>query len=79
MTYKRFFGLHSKSQDERILQIGFKGWKCQVYPKAVKSVLQAAGLTAENGVDSKVFYYGEAPEYKLIEEYYPVLKRLKDK
>lgn len=76
---KSIFGFHSKSQDERILQIGFKGWKCQVYPKAVKCVLQAAGLTAENGVDSKVFYFGEDPEYKLIEEYYPVLKRLKDK
>ncbi len=76
---KVFFGLHSKSQDERILQIGFKGWKRQVYPKAVKSVLNAAGLTAENGVDSRVFYYGETPEYKLIEEYYSVLKRLKDK
>lgn len=76
---KRFFGLHSKSQDERILQIGFKGWKCQVFPKALKSVLQAADLTAQNGIDSRVFYYGEEPEYKLIEEYYSVLKRLKDK
>ncbi|MBR5989816.1 MAG: Fic family protein [Prevotella sp.] len=70
---------HSKSQDGRILQIGFKGWKCQVNPKALKSVLQATGLTPEEGIDSKVFYYGADPEYKLIEEYYSVLKRLKDK
>lgn len=76
---KMFLNLHSKSQDERILQIGFKGWKCQINPKAVRSVLESAGLTAENGVDSRVFYYGDTPEYKLIEEYYPVLKRLKDK
>ena len=78
-TKKTWFGLHSKSLDERILQIGFKGWKCQIYPKAFKSVLHAAGLTPENGIDSKVFYYGAEPEYKLIEEYYSVLKRLKDK
>lgn len=76
---KTLLGLHSKSQNERILQIGFKGWKCQIYPKAFRSVLQAAGLTPENGIDSKVFYYGAEPEYKLIEEYYSVLKRLKDK
>ena len=78
-TKKTLFGLHSKSQDERILQIGFKGWKCQVNPKAFRSVLRVAGLTPENGIDSKVFYYGAEPEYKLIEEYYSVLKRLKDK
>lgn len=78
-TKKGLFGIKMPSQDERILQIGFKGWKKQVYPKTVKSVLKAAGLTPANGVDSKVFYYGAEPEYQLIEEYYSVLKRLKDK
>lgn len=76
---KNALSRHSKSQDERILQIGFKGWKCQVFPKTLKSVLRAAGLTPEEGIDSKVFYYGADPEYQLIEEYYSVLKRLKDK
>lgn len=78
-TKRGLFGIKMKSQDERILQIGFKGWKNQVFPKTVKSVLKAAGITPENGTDSKVFYYGAEPEYKLIEEYYSVLKRLKDK
>lgn len=78
-TKKSFWGLHSKSQDERIIQIGFKGWKKQINPKALKSVLQAAHLTAEFGVDSNVFFYDDEPEYKLVEDYYPILKRLKDK
>lgn len=73
------FGLYKKSQDNRILQIGFPGWKSQINPKAVKSVLSAANLTVEHGVDSKVFYEDEQPEYILIEEYYSILKRLKDK
>ncbi len=68
-----------QSQNDRILQIGFSGWKKQVNPKALKEVLKAAGLTAANGIDSKVFYYDAEPEYKLIDEYYPILKRLKDK
>ena len=32
----------------------------------------------ENGLDMKTFYEGGEPEYKLIEEYFDVLKRLKD-
>ena len=67
-----------KSQDNRITQIGFRGWKSQINPKAVREVLRAAKLTAEDGIDSKVFYYDAEPEYKLIEDYYPIMKRLKD-
>lgn len=77
-TPKRLF-VRQKSQNDRILQIGFKSWKSQINPKAVKEVLRVAKLTSDYGVDSRVFYFGAEPEYKLIEEYYPILKRLKDK
>lgn len=75
----KFFGLIKSKKTIRKLQIGFPGWKRQINPKAVKSVLKATNLTSENGIDMKTFYEGAEPEYMLIEEYYEVLKRLKDK
>ena len=63
---------------ERVLQIGFPGWKRQVNPKAIKSVLQATGLTANNGIDSEVFFKDAEPEYELIREFREPLARLKD-
>ena len=48
-----------------------------INPKAVKNVLKESGLI-NKGLDMKTFYEGGEPEYKLIEEYYTVLKRLKD-
>lgn len=66
-----------RKRETRILQIGFPGWKCQVNPKAVKNVLHECGLF-KKGLDMKTFYEGGEPEYKLIEEYFEVLKRLKD-
>jgi death-on-curing family protein len=75
---KKLF-IFKKNQEERILQIGFPGWKRQVNPKAIKSVLSAAGLTAENGVDSDVFFKDADPTYELIREYRNPLIRLKDK
>lgn len=73
----RFF-FFKKKETERILQIGFPGWKKQVNPKAIKSVLQAAGLTVENGVDSDVFFKDAEPAYKLISDFKEPLARLKD-
>lgn len=70
-------GFINKNKEVRILQIGFPGWKRQINPKAVKNVLKESGLT-NKGLDMKTFYEGGEPEYKLIEEYYAVLKRLKD-
>lgn len=64
---------------KRLLQIGFPGWKRQINPKAFKSVLSEAGLTSVKGIDLKTFYEGTEPEYKLIEEYFEILKRLKDR
>ena len=76
-TIVRFFFLKIKNK-ERILQIGFPGWKNQVNPKAIKSVLQVAGLTVENGVDSDVFFKDAEPAYKLISDFKEPLARLKD-
>lgn len=76
-TIVRFFFLKKKNK-ERILQIGFPGWKNQVNPKAIKSVLQVAGLTVENGVDSDVFFKDAEPAYKLISDFKEPLARLKD-
>lgn len=76
---KRLFGFIKKKKEIRKLQIGFPGWKRQINPKAVKSVLKATDLTVNNGIDMETFYEGAEPEYMLIEEYYEVLKRLKDK
>lgn len=75
---KKYFGLKTITKTVNIYQIGFPGWKRQINPKAVRSVLKEAGLTSENGIDYKTFYEGGEPEYKLIEEYFEVLKRLKD-
>lgn len=66
-------------KDQKLIQIGFPGWKKQVNEKAAKSILKACNLTDSNGIDSDVFYYGEIPLYSLIDEYKNPLKRLKDK
>ena len=73
----RFF-FFKKKEKERILQIGFPGWKNQVNPKAIKSVLQAAGLMVENGVDSDVFFKDAEPAYKFISDFKEPLARLRD-
>lgn len=75
----RRFLFKKKVETRRIIQIGFPGWKRQVNLKALKEVLKAAGLVAENGYDSDVFFNGAEPTYKLVEEYREPLIRLKDK
>ncbi len=79
VTEKKWLGLKQENKKVRKLQIGFPGWKRQINPKAVRSVLKETGLTTENGIDLKSFYEGTEPEYKLIDEYFVILKRLKDK
>ncbi len=68
-----------KDTERRVIQIGFPGWKRQVNPKAVKEVLKAANLTADDSVDSQAFYRGAEPLSALIDEFRGPLKRLKDK
>lgn len=76
---KRFgiFSIHRKEQ--KVIQVGFPGWKKQVNEKAAKSILKACNLTDSSGIDSDVFFHGEIPLYSLIDEYKNPLKRLKDK
>jgi hypothetical protein len=71
--------LFQKSKTIKIIQIGFFGWHRQVNMKAVKSVLRAAGLVGENGVDSHVFFQGGDPFYKLMDDFHGPLLRLKDR
>lgn len=75
----KYFGIKRERQTSRILQIGFPGWKRQINPKAVKNVLDKTGINIQNGFDLRTFYEGNEPEYKLIDEYFELLKRLKDK
>lgn len=75
----QFFGLiKGKSEYVKIFDIGFPGWKRQINLKALKETLKIAHLTAEDGIDSDVFYHGEEPMYTLINEYRGPLARLKD-
>lgn len=79
VSEKKWFGLKQENKKVKRLQIGFPGWKRQINFKAVRSVLKETGLTTDNGIDLKTFYEGTEPEYKLIEEYFEILKRLKDR
>lgn len=77
---KKFLGgLIKIKQDRRVMHIAFPGWKRQIQSNTIKSVLKAIGITINNGIDMRMFYKGAEPEYKLIDEYSEVLKRLKDK
>lgn len=76
---KKFFGLKAIEFRRKYIQIGFLGWKRQINAKAVKEVLKATGLTADNGIDSKVFFRGAEPLTALIDQYKGPLIRLKDK
>ncbi len=64
---------------DRVLQIGFPGWKKQINQKAFKEALKALGLTPDRGFDQKVFFEGAEPLYKLIHDFEGPLRRLKDK
>jgi death-on-curing protein len=76
---RKFFGLIANKYQKRYIQVGFPGWKRQINPKAVKEILKATGLTAENGIDSKVFFWDAEPLTGLIDQYKNPLIRLKDK
>jgi hypothetical protein len=79
VTNKKFLGLIQKRYQKRYIQVGFPGWKRQINARAVKEILKATGLTAENGVDSRVFFKGAEPLVALIDQYKGPLIRLKDK
>lgn len=76
---KKFWGFAEHKYKKKYIQVGFPGWKKQINPKAVKEILKATKLTAENGVDSKTFFKGAEPMIALIDQYRNPLIRLKDK
>ena len=74
---KKLWGLMEKEVEQKF-KIGFKSWKAQVGAKAVKEALKRCNLTADDGVDSKVFFQDTEPMNKLIEQFEGPLRRLKD-
>ena len=78
-TKNILWGLIKRQGRKRIAQIAFPGWKRQIDRSAFKKVMKEAGLTPGNGVDMKTFYEETTPEYKLMEEYFDILTRLKDR
>lgn len=78
-TPKPILGIKRKEKWCKILQIGFPGWKRKVGMKALRETLKTANLTADNGVDSAVFFKDAEPLSILIDEYNDLLRRLKDK
>lgn len=75
---KKLLG-RDKTELQKVLQIGFPGWKRQVNEKALKEVLKATKLTSDNGVDSRTFYESGESLLALIDKYREPFLRLKDK
>jgi death-on-curing protein len=78
IEYKRTIPIVGKRERRqvRIAQVGFPGWKRQVGKGTIRAVREAAGLTAEKGYDSKVFFEGADPLNALISQYEGPLRRL---
>lgn len=76
---KPILGFKRKEKWFKIFQIGFTGWKRKVGMKALKETLKAANLTADDGIDSEVFFRDAEPLSILIDEYNDLLRRLKDR
>jgi death-on-curing family protein len=76
----RFLGIGARPEREIFLdQIGFPGWKDQVYKETLKRVRKVTKLTSQDGCDSKVFFEDAEPLSVLISEYAEPLKRLANK
>ena len=67
------------SSGEKVCQIGFPSMSKQVTKPAIKTVRQATGLTALNGIDSQVFFKYVDPIAQLLARYYEPLQRLADR
>lgn len=82
VRYKpKFLGLVGEKvrREERVVQVGFPGWKKQVTKAALKSIRDATGLIPEKGYDSKTFFQGADPLHALIDTYSEPLRRLADR
>ncbi len=76
---KKYLGLQKRTEERRVLRVGFPGWTREVSRNAVASIRTATGLTAANGCDSDVFYKGSDALNALISNYHGPLIRLKDR
>lgn len=74
-----FFRKKDTTRRVTIYQVGCPRITAQINPKALKEILKACGLIAENGYDSSVIFQEYDPLGFLIDEFQEVLKRLKDK
>lgn len=74
---KALFGLgKTRTELERVSQIGFHSWNKQVGKNTISKVRRVTKLTPEKGVDSDVFFRSADPLYTLISEYHGPLERL---
>jgi hypothetical protein len=68
-----------RMEQQRIRRIGFQSWKGEVPRGVMKEVREAAGLTFEKGIDSKVFYDFDHPLEYLVGRYELPLRNLADR
>lgn len=66
-------------EDVYIAQVGFPGGTKEVTVNAMRTIRKKAGLTAENGIDSQVFFKDIDRISVLITRFHGPLYRLKDK
>lgn len=74
-----FLGLKKRQVLKKVAQIGYPGGTKEVGKGAIATVRRECKLTAEFGVDSKVFFKDADPLATLIARYQVPLRRLKDK
>lgn len=65
--------------ETKVLDIGFPSWKEEVGASTMAKVRKACKLTADDGIDSAVFFRDFEPMQSLIDLYYEPLRRLADK
>lgn len=75
---RKIFGVLGKREQVgvKVAQIGFPNWTAQVGANAIKTVRNAARLTADRGIDSQVFYKGADPFEVLFSSYREPLFKL---
>jgi prophage maintenance system killer protein len=74
--YKFPSGRQRVTDEIKLGQIGFPGWKSQVGKGAISYVRKVTNLTSSNGIDSQVFFHNMDLIDGLISTYYGPLKRL---
>lgn len=78
---RKYLGIAGRHEtnEVKLAQIGFPGWKSQVGKGAINTVRNVTELIAENGVDSETFFHGSDTMESLIDRYHAPLRRLADR